>query len=88
MFTLVTGIASTLKAGKLQSLPRRRQNENGKNVSFEILASERSGMKSWLFSLFMFLSTCLSLNFLMCQMEALSISGMAVQIRRRNEAQC
>lgn len=88
MFTPATGTASTLQAGKLQSLPNRKQNENGKNVSFEIPASERSGMKSWLFYLFMFLSTFLSLNFLVCQMEVLSISGMAVQIRRHNEAQC
>ena len=88
MFTPVTGTVTTLKAGKVQSLPNRRQNENGKNVSFEITASERSGMKSWVFYLFMFLSTVLSLNFLVCQMEVLSISGMAVQIRRHNEAQC
>lgn len=87
MFTPATGTVSTLKAGKLQSLPNRRQNENGKNVSFEIPASERSGMKSWLFSLFKFLSTFLSLNFLVCQMEVLSVSGTAVQIRRHNEAQ-
>ena len=33
MFTPATGTVSTLKAGKLQSLPNRRQNENGKNVS-------------------------------------------------------
>lgn len=88
MFTPATGTVTTLKAGKVQSLPNRRQNENGKNVSFEITASERSGMKSWVFYLFMFLSTVLSLNFLVCQMEVLSISGMAVQIRRHNEAQC
>lgn len=88
MFTPATGTVTTLKAGKVQSLPNRRQNENGKNVSFEITASERSGMKSWVFYLFMFLSTILSLNFLVCQMEVLSISGMAVQIRRHNEAQC
>lgn len=88
MFTPATGTVTTLKAGKVQSLPNRRQNENGKNVSFEITASERSGMESWVFYLFMFLSTVLSLNFLVCQMEVLSISGMAVQIRRHNEAQC
>ena len=88
MFTPATGTVTTVKAGKVQSLPNRRQNENGKNVSFEITASERSGMESWVFYLFMFLSTVLSLNFLVCQMEVLSISGMAVQIRRHNEAQC